>query len=104
MRKFRLGLIILIFCCFCAKGFCEPNSLSTRIKLQDAGSVSKRANVNSSFGSASELSPLIDAGVGGMTNIMRGLADYSDNIYSQQQQSVQQVEYVRQQMNNAESE
>lgn len=81
-------------------GFCQSGNLSSRVNLIKADTVSKRANVHSTFGSESERDPMIDATLNGMANMMQGMSGYTPDIYSAKQQNAQQLEYVQQQMQN----
>lgn len=100
MRLFILAVITMLI--FSPAGFCQSGNLASRVNLVKADTVSKRANVHSTFGSESERDPMIDATLNGMANMMQGMNGYSPDIYSAKQQNAQQLEYVQQQMQNQE--
>lgn len=102
MRFFIIAAILSLV--ISQAGFCQSGNLSSKVTLIKADTVSKRANINSTFGSNSELNPIIDASMNGMANYLQGMSGYTNNIYSAKEQSAQHVEYVKQQMKTQEAD
>lgn len=100
MKYFLLAAILSLF--FAPAGFCETGTLGSKVTLIKSDTVSKRANIHSSFGSESERDPIIDASMNGMANYLQGMSGYTNNIYAAKEQCNQQAEYVKQQMKNTE--
>lgn len=97
--RFLISSIILS-CLLSQVGFCQSGNLASKVNLVKADTVSKRANVNSTFGSNSERDPMLDATMNGMANMIQGMSGYTNNINAAREQTNQQLEYVKQQMQN----
>lgn len=96
MKRYNILLILIIIVGFSQAGFCSSGTLGSRIKLQDAGSVSNRANQGGSFGDNpyANASPMLNSALGGMSNMIQGM---TNNPYSMQEQQKAQMDYARQQ-------
>lgn len=86
---------LLIFSC----GFVHSKEfVGTKFNIQDAKSVSDRANQLPSVGGDGILSdPFVDAAMGGIRNVVQG---FNNNTYNMQEQQKQQADYAKQQVNN----
>ena len=96
MKRYNLIFILLfVTVCFAQSGFCS-GSLSSRLNLQDASSVSKKANGSGSSYENSSLmnDPMLNSALGGMSNMIQGM---TNNPYSMQEQQKAQMDYARQQ-------
>jgi hypothetical protein len=87
------GIIVLIANCAYAQ---QESPLSSRLKLQDASAVSRKANDTQSHNGSIMSNPLYNAITNGVGNFMQGMGDNPTNSYSMQEQRRQQVEYLKQ--------
>lgn len=97
--RFLISIAILSLLLF-QVGFCQSGNLASKVNLIKADTVSKRANIHSEFGSETERDPMIDATMNGMANMIQGMSGYTNNINAAREQTNQQLEYVKQQMQN----
>ena len=95
MKKINIGLFTLVLMSIISQsGFCA-SSLGSKIKLQDASTVSKRANGEEGFGDNPFATPVINSALGGMSMMIQGMTEHP---YSVQEQQKAQMDYARQQM------
>ena len=104
MKNYKIWLILLVFLCFSSVGFCDSLSsqgkYSIKLNLQDPSDISAKANKAPSYGSNSELDPILNSEINGIGNAIQGLTGNTGNIYSMQEQRKQQGEYTKQQIKN----
>lgn len=101
--RFLISTAILS-CLLSQAGFCQSGNLASKINLIKADTVSKRANVNSTFGSNAERDPMLDATMNGMANMIQGMSGYTNNINAVREQTNQQLEYAKQQMQHQQND
>ena len=107
MKYINVGFILFVLLCFSQASFCETLSsqskFSSHINLQGTNDISARANKNSSpfDGSYSPImhDPMINSAMQGFGNMMQGC---NVDARMMQEQSKMQMDYAKQQMNNAE--
>ena len=98
---FKLSILLVAALAFTNCGFAASPSnssqggLSGKINLQDASSVSERANKSQVNNPAIMSSPLYNATMSGVGNFMQGMSDNPTNVYSMQDQARQRAEYIR---------
>ncbi|MBP7211936.1 hypothetical protein KBA27_03795 [bacterium] len=96
MKKI-LFLVIMLSCTCCTTFATSDGNLNQKLNLQDASAVTKKANDASKVHGNSLLSnPVYNAMTGGVGNFMHGINDNPTNVYSMQEQSRQETEYLRQ--------
>ena len=95
----RIKVFIIFYLLIFSGSFvCSKEFVGSKLNLQDAKSVSDKANQLPSVGGESILSdPFIDATMGGIRNVVQG---FNNNTYSMQEQQKQQADYAKQQVNN----
>jgi len=100
MKFSNIGFVLLVFLCFSQAGFSQE-LIGSKIKLQDTSDISARANKGSaSFSSSySEVfqNPLMNSTMQSFGNMLQG-----GNVDSRAviEQTKQQADYAKQQMNN----
>lgn len=100
MKNYNICFVLFIVMCFAQAGFCS-GSLGSRIKLQDATSVSTKANSGPSYENNCLINdPMLNSALGGMSNIMQ-MQGMNGSSYSMQEQQKAQMDYVRQQQTDA---
>lgn len=111
MKKIKFLLILSVF--VCSASFCSADSLVPqssfvkRLNLSTSSpqAVADRANKGTYYGSPAGIQdPLINGALGGYYNMMQVMQGVPGTSFSTQEMQKQQMDYVKQQMNNTNSE
>ena len=97
--KILVSIFVLFICSNCVLAYTENlqnSSLCNRIKLQDASSVSEKANKSQLNTPLMINSPLYNSATGGVGNFVQGITDNGTSAYSMQNQRRQETEYIKQ--------
>lgn len=99
-----IALSLLVFVCFSQAGFCDTLSsqskFSSKINLQGASDVTKRANEGSSLSSPYSdafQDPMLNSMMQGMGNMIQGC---NVDARMMQEQNKQQMDYAKQQFSH----
>lgn len=76
-------------------------NLNSKIKLQDAVSVSQKANTTQVHNSSLLTNPLYNSLTNGTGNFMQGMMDNPSNVNSMREQNRQKLEYLTQPASNS---
>lgn len=106
MKYLKFCAVIGLIVSCSAAGFCASLSsqgkYGTKLILQDANSVTLKANGASSLSSPMGMDPILNSQLNGMMNAVQGMQGNTSNIYSFQEQSRMQGEYAKQHANDSE--